>query len=275
MQSYVKAMMARLTALTLLGWGGTAVADIQVMATRIIYNAQDPFASVNLANNGDQPYVVQAWLEPGDGPIGSLDPKQIPIIAIPPIFRIDPHKESSVRLQYAGGKALPTDRETQFWIDLQEIPPKPSGPGANSSSLQIAVRNRLKVFYRPVDLKGDPALAAQQMQWFVAELDGHTVLKVHNPSEYHVTFGAIQILDRKHHLSALDDTVRMIAPGATLSIPLSPGMAAAGEPSQIDFEFVTDFGGSRAVKSPLLPNPADAATAEAPSTGTDPASAAH
>lgn len=256
-------IIGRLTLLAMLAWCGTAAASIQVMATRIIYNAKDPFASVNLANNGDQPYVVQAWLEPGDGPIGRLDPKQIPIIVVPPIFRIDPSKESSVRLQYAGGAALPADRETQFWLDLQEIPPKPTAQSANSSSLQIAMRNRLKVFYRPTGLKGDPALAAQQMQWSIASVNGQTVLKINNPSEYHVTFGAIKGVDSKQHLSKLDDAVRMIAPGAEMSIPLpagtSTGTSAGGDLAQIDFAFVTDYGGSSEVKSPLLPAAATAA----------------
>jgi len=74
---------------------------------------------------------------------------------------------------------LPSDRESLFWLNIMEIPLKPEDP----NSVQFAIRQRLKLFYRPPALQGGSAEAVQQLVW---SSDGRTVT-VNNPSAFHVS----------------------------------------------------------------------------------------
>ena len=62
--------------------------------------------------------------------------------------------------------------------------------------LQIAVRTRIKLYYRPAALRGgDASLARNSLKWAVAAgANGQgAVLKVVNPTPYHVTFTGFRI----------------------------------------------------------------------------------
>lgn len=47
---------------------------------------------------------------------------------------------------------LPQDRESLFYFNLREIPPKSSKP----NTLQLALQTRIKLFYRPAPLAVNP-----------------------------------------------------------------------------------------------------------------------
>ncbi|WP_162873694.1 fimbrial biogenesis chaperone, partial [Klebsiella pneumoniae] len=61
---------------------------------------------------------------------------------------LDAAKTAVLRFIYSGN-GLPQDKETLLWINVQEIPPAPK----QENVLQVAVRTRIKLFYRPVALK--------------------------------------------------------------------------------------------------------------------------
>ncbi|QGY26852.1 fimbria/pilus periplasmic chaperone [Escherichia coli] len=45
------------------------------------------------------------------------------------------------------------DRESVFWFNVLELPPKPDAEKvANQSLLQLAFRTRIKLFYRPEEI---------------------------------------------------------------------------------------------------------------------------
>ncbi len=70
-----------------------------------------------------------------------------PFIVLPPIVRIEPGKGQSWRLVFNGSR-LPQDRESLFWFNLLDIPPEPKN-GKTDNYLQLAIRSRIKLFYRP------------------------------------------------------------------------------------------------------------------------------
>src|SRR3546814_21034514 len=90
----------------------------------------------------------------------------------PPLMRLGPGEEALVRTIYAG-QGLPADRESLFWIIIQEIPP--SSDAANA--LQVAIRTRIKLFYRPPQPKTTLAEAARALQWRISR----QALPVPNP----------------------------------------------------------------------------------------------
>ena len=73
-------------------------------------------------------------------------------IITPPLFKLDPDKNNVLRIVNIED-TLPKDRESVYWINVKAIPAK-SAENENKNVLQIAVRTRLKLFYRPKGLPG-------------------------------------------------------------------------------------------------------------------------
>jgi len=176
-------------ALCSLTLSGAAQAAIDLAATRVIFNGENKSASISIKNNATQPYVVQTWIE--DGPnLGTLGSAQARLMVVPPLLRLDPGRETALRIIRAKG-ALPEDKETVFWLNVQEVPPKPTTPNV----LQLALRSRIKIFYRPTKLTGTLDSAFVGLSWrVVTGGDGTKLLRVHNPSAYHVTLAKISTL---------------------------------------------------------------------------------
>lgn len=208
---------------------GIADAAVHVQATRVIYHGRAASASVAITNKNPLAYMVQAWLDEGDA---TTVPDHLPIVVTPPLMRLDPGEEALVRTIYAG-HGLPADRESLFWINIQEIPPRSDA----TQALQIAIRTRIKLFFRPVELNIALDEAARTLQWRV-DSQGLTIA---NPSPLHITFAHIQDhpaggTGQKH----LD--VDMIAPGQTLTVPRSQ-LSLPSDATSIRFGYINDYGG--------------------------------
>uniref|UniRef100_A0A182SE45 Uncharacterized protein n=1 Tax=Anopheles maculatus TaxID=74869 RepID=A0A182SE45_9DIPT len=116
-----------------------------------------------MVNKGNTPSLMQIWIDRGKPETQPFD-SDAAFVITPPIVRIDPKNGQSVRLMFTGEK-LPQDRETLFWFNALEIPP--ASADQDKSSLQIAVRSRLKLFYRPAGLAGDAASAPNLVKWHI------------------------------------------------------------------------------------------------------------
>ncbi|WP_268628645.1 fimbrial biogenesis chaperone, partial [Escherichia coli] len=100
------------------------------------------------------------------------------------------------------GSGLPQDRESLLWVNVQEIPPTPK----QDNVLQVAIRTRIKLFYRPASLAGSPEEAASKVRW---ERSGNT-LKAINDSPYYLSFSTVSVAGEKIK------EPQMVAPFATL-----------------------------------------------------------
>lgn len=100
-----------------------AFADIVLSGTRIIYKAAQKDTTIRLENKGSTPALVQSWLDDGDP---NADPSTInvPFNATPPVSRIEPGRGQTVKLTYTGNRTLPKDRESIYWFNVLEVPPK-------------------------------------------------------------------------------------------------------------------------------------------------------
>lgn len=204
-----------------------ASAGVVLGGTRVILGERDREASIPAKNNGTSPYVVQAWIDAGEGK------NKTPLLVTPPLSRLDPGKENILRIMRVSGE-LPADRESVFWLNVKEIPEK----AQEENVLQIAVRSRIKLFYRPSNLPGKSLEARGRLQWVVsAGQDGAgAVLKVANPSAYHVTFTTLKINGGQQEINA-----EMVPPLGEMTYPLS----AVKAPQTIEVRFTTinDYGG--------------------------------
>ncbi|HWW07797.1 molecular chaperone [Collimonas sp.] len=229
-----KTTQAVTLAALMLGCIGSAAAGVQVGGTRIIFDAGKKDASISVENKGDEAYAIQSWIDNG-----STDGAKTPFLVTPPLMRLDGGKTQAlkVRLIKSGdaAKALPKDRESLYWFNVKEIPPKAKG---KDNTLQIAVRTRIKLLYRPANLTGSAAEAASQLKWaVVAGPNGKgAALEVENPTPYYVNFSMINVLGAQAESINAD----AVAPMSKLSYPLKS--AAAIAPVKFNFMVINDFG---------------------------------
>ncbi|WNY82274.1 fimbria/pilus periplasmic chaperone [Cronobacter dublinensis] len=131
-----------------------AFAAIALDRTRVVYNGDEKSISLNISNeNKNLPYLAQAWIEDAQGnKIAS------PLTVLPPVQRVEPGAKSQVKVQASPAVAgLPQDKETLFYFNLREIPPRSNKP----NTLQIALQTRIKLFYRPAAIALDKTQAAE------------------------------------------------------------------------------------------------------------------
>ncbi|GAA4502224.1 fimbrial biogenesis chaperone [Pseudaeromonas paramecii] len=211
-----------------------AQANVVINTTRVIYPASAREVSVSLSNPGEAPALVQAWLDEGD-PNAKPDQTQVPFILLPPIFRLDAKQAQALRLTYTQSKALPTDRESLFWLNVLDIPPKPA---EDSNYLQLAIRSRLKLFFRPTGLSPEVAKAPTLLK---SRLDGQT-LWLDNPSPYHLTLTQLTLVLPQGQ-QALTPSSLMLAPFSRQALPLAspPGKGTL----QLTLQSIDDYGALR------------------------------
>lgn len=202
-----------------------AQAGIVLNTTRVIYPATDKEVSLQVHNTGTGEILAQSWLE-ADSENPSLNS---PLFAITPsLARMAGNAKQLIRIIYSG-EGLPNDRESVLWLNVQEIP-----QSARENELQIAIRQRIKLFYRPQGLAEDPLKAAQSLQWQLR--DGR--LEVTNPGPYHVSM--IKLGATHQGQVVLQEDSRMLAPKARLQLPLKP-LTQRG-PVDLAFISINDFG---------------------------------
>ncbi|TAN07879.1 MAG: molecular chaperone [Rhodanobacteraceae bacterium] len=228
----------------------TAHADVVIGGTRVVFPAKQGEVTVRLSNEGDKPALVEAWIDTGD--IHST-PNSVntPFLITPPLFRMEPHKDQSLRILYIqGAKPLPTARESLFWLNVLEIPPKPTGAMADKNTLQFAIRSRLKLFYRPANLPGDSLKAPDQLT-FKAGADSHgTTLEVHNPTPYYITISKLAL---GASAAPIAGAAGMVAPFGNLRLPLKGVAQAPSADTPVVFTTINDYGAGDSHKGVVTP----------------------
>ncbi len=218
---------------------GEAAASIVIAGTRVVYDASDSEVTVKLTNVGEVPELVQTWIDAGD-PKTTPSTSNVPFTVTPPVVRIDAQKSQALRIIYTG-EPLPADRETVFWLNVLEIPPKDSASGDSPNQLQLAFRARIKLFFRPGGLDGDAARAPSLVRWHLVVRDGRTALEARNPGPYAVSITDVEVIDGTR--SARFDEGDMLLPGETRLLPLT-GDAPASPSAQVRFHTLNDYGGA-------------------------------
>lgn len=158
---------------------GSALAAVAPDRTRLVFRGEDKSISVDLKNANDKlPYLAQSWVEDEKG-----NKITTPLTVVPPVQRIEASGTGQVKIQSMPALAsLPQDRETLFYYNVREIPPKSEKP----NTLQIALQTRIKIFYRPQSLsKIDMQHPWQYKVTLNRSGDGY---RVANPTGYYIVF---------------------------------------------------------------------------------------
>jgi len=212
-----------------------ASAAVTLQGTRIVHDAsKGRDVTVKASNVGELPAMTQVWIDDGDS---QSRPENVrtPFRLTPAEPRLlQPKQGQAYRVTYAPRPSeapLPTDRESVFYFNLLDIPPKPSD-ASGKNLLQFAVRTRVKLFHRPAGLPGNARDAAATLQW---SADGDA-LQVRNPSAYHVTLSRLTLPDGRQI------EVDMLAPGTQQTLLLPAGSTM---PASVTFQWLDDYGTPR------------------------------
>ncbi|VEC86252.1 chaperone protein FimC [Raoultella ornithinolytica] len=181
-----------------------AESAVRPQLTRIVAYAEDRETPAEIINESTETYMVQSWLEDTEG-----SDKDIPVVLTPPVMKLEGKKSGKLRLVVMKGN-IPQDRESVYWLNLQEIPPKAKDA---ENSLVIAIRSRLKVFVRPagLDAQGNTE-APSKLTWEMEVADGKRWLRATNPTKYHVSFGELTVGMPGKKGQRLEGKYRMVPP---------------------------------------------------------------
>ena len=195
-------------------------AGIVIGGTRLIFHGDKKEASLSVSNPDKVPYLIQSWLETQQGSSAKSE-----FLVTPPLFRLDGGQKNLLRVEAIG--SLPQDKETLFWFNIKAIPSSQK----NENALKIAVKNRIKMIYRPASLNSqDPEALAAKLSW---QRNGGT-LTVNNPTPFYMNFMYIRMSGE------LIPSATYVAPHASASFTL-PGKMRGND---IRWALITDYGGS-------------------------------
>lgn len=204
-------------------------AAIALDRTRANFDGEQKSISLNIRNdNTHLPYLAQSWLEDKDH-----NKVSSPLMVVPPVQRVEPGAKSQIRVTGTPELAkLPQDRESMFYFNVREIPPRSDKPNV----MQIALQTKIKLFYRPKAIEAAMGDVWQEKLVMHKTAGGYLI---ENPTPYFVTL--INIAGKPHGESSKNFKSVMIAPQSSEQVTTAT----------YDVPYVTyvnDFGGRPELK---------------------------
>jgi P pilus assembly protein, chaperone PapD len=208
-------------------------AAIALDRTRIVFDGSQKSISLNIANENKQlPYLAQGWIEDPEG-----NKITNPLVILPPVQRVEPGAKSQVKIQsLASINALSQDRESLYYFNLREIPPRSDKP----NTLQLALQTRIKLFYRPKAIIPDKSAAPWQEQLTLTRQGDK--YQVNNPTPFYITLVEGYNVPNGKPVSGF--TPLMIAPKSQAT--LKTGASVLGNSPVI--AYINDYGGRPQLK---------------------------
>ncbi|KFK95686.1 molecular chaperone [Serratia sp. Ag1] len=220
-------------------------ASVVMLNTRIIYPAEAQSQTVQLTNNDSIPYVMQMWSDINN-PSSTPESADGPFVVIPALFRIEPKTGQAVRLVFTG-KNLPQDRESVFYLNSVQIPPKNMASDSDNQML-VVLRNRLKIFYRPKTIVGSPEKIAEQLHFSLKQQAGKWVLTARNDSGYYASFIKATVIIGNKSVPFKAD---MVAPKSQANWALENNIHSPAGAQKIKFTLINDYGGHTSLEAGL------------------------
>ncbi len=213
------------SSLTLIPLTSAMPAGIQIGRTRVIYDSAKKEVALPVMNKeSDLPWLIQSWVDTGDGKTHG------PFFVTPPLFRLDANKEQSLRIIWSGA-SLPEDKESLFYINIRTIPAMDKTDN-DKNRLHLIYKTRMKLFFRPKNLKGTPEEACSQLHF--SRLNN--MLQITNASGYHTVFDSLFIG------TSLVRDADTLAPASTIQLAL-PGDAQS---NNVSWRCISDYGSATA-----------------------------
>lgn len=208
---------------------GIAHAAISLNADRLVYKESEGDASVTVHSNESRGYLVQSWIDSGD----SLAKKSSSFVVTPPLFKLAAMSDNVIRVVYLGN-GLPADRESLLWLNVKGVPGLNDAESKVESRMVLAINNRIKFFFRPAGLKGEPGDAVKNLHW---SRSGNQIT-VSNESPFNLVLSSITADKESVPVSVVDNNTVIPAFGRK-SYNFKHNLTGN---SQVVWDAVNDFG---------------------------------
>lgn len=204
-----------------------AQAAFTLNGTRFIYDEGKKNISFEVTNHSEETYGGQVWIDNG-----SQKESDVFIVPSPPFFKVNAGNKHIIRLLNVND-ALPKDRESLFFLNVQEVPPKPKAEEGNV--LAIAMNTRVKVIYRPKSISAGRKDAEKEL--VLVNRDGSTWVK--NTTPYY--FAITNVKSNGKLLNLKDDVKQSLSQLAPFSEVNTHATLTSGK---ISVEALNDWGGA-------------------------------
>ncbi|WDY59761.1 fimbrial biogenesis chaperone [Pseudomonas sp. PSKL.D1] len=221
-------------------------ASVVIATTRVVFPADQSEVTVKLSNVGTTPSLVQAWVDDGR-PQDPLNDLQVPFSVMPAMFRLDAGKGQSLRVFHEGG-AMPVDRESLFWLNVLEVPPKGVG-----NALQVSLRSRIKLLYRPDGLQGKAVDSHRSVTWQLLREGERWVLKATNNGPFVVNLASLSLQHNGQPPQTLDPSHVLPYSSSRFQVGRLAGQASI----MLRYAFIDDYGAVREAPEPVTVRQAD------------------
>lgn len=108
--------------------------------TRFIYDEGKKNIAIEVTNNSEKTYGGQVWVD------NETNANDVFFTPAPNLFKVDGGEKQLIRILYIND-VLPKDKESLFWLNVQEIPPAANNDDGNV--LAVALNTQVKLIYRP------------------------------------------------------------------------------------------------------------------------------
>ncbi|WP_084378957.1 fimbrial biogenesis chaperone [Pseudomonas mucidolens] len=138
---------------------GIAQAAIVVQGARVVFSEKSHEVAVRINNTSAAPVLLQSWVDDGQATVSPED-LHVPFIVAPAVSRVDPSSAAVLRISVMQPQ-LPNDRESLFWLNVLETPPRSPG---DETVLQFFSARVSRCFIdpchcmqmQPIPVKGSP-----------------------------------------------------------------------------------------------------------------------
>jgi fimbrial chaperone protein len=167
---------------------------------RVIYpESERKGVTLTAYNKTDRTYLMQSRIRPVDLATGDVDMSDkdaataMPFVVTPPLARLEANGELVLRIR-RNDVALPTDRESVFFISMKAIPSQmaPGQQDGQDQRMVLAVVSNLKVFYRPAGLNKRALVDTDVASQVRFRHEGNRLI-ADNPTPYWLTFSRLQM----------------------------------------------------------------------------------
>ncbi len=195
-------------------------------STRYIFAGDKDNISVQVNNESSQEYGGQIWIDNANA-----RDQNVYFAPSPTFFKVSGgHRLLKIN------DSLPKDKESLFWVNVQEIP---KAPKEGTNSLAIALHTQVKMIYRPESLKEGREDAEKNIK--IIHEGGNTIL--YNNSPYY--FAVINVKQNGHDVKLSEETKNKIAAFAPFE-KVSLGSKLSGK--DISIVSFDDYGVDREYK---------------------------
>ena len=217
-------------------WTVPASGSVVVNGTRVIYPGQAREKTVRITNQDHFSNVVQAWVDIDD-PVSTPETADAPFLVNPAVSRLAFGSGQTLRIIYTGA-GLPQDRESLFYLNILQIPPRNTAH-ADRDQMLLMLRNRLKMFYRPESVAGNSGQLPEKLQFSLANVGTSWQVRVHNPTGFYASFGSA-VLEVGDHRLPLQPVMVEPFGNAEWALP-DPGLLSDGV-VQLRAQLINDYG---------------------------------